>query len=77
MRINPTWQQIGLVAVLLTSVIVAHLFAPLAISVVTSIASTLIGVFFVNVNGPAQPTLTVVRAPPKGPSVVAPKDGGT
>jgi hypothetical protein len=50
MRPAPTWQQIALIAVLLAAVIVAHLFAPLAISVVTSIASTLVGVFFVNLS---------------------------
>lgn len=48
-KYHPTWPQIFLLVVIFTAIIVSHLFAPMAVSVVTSIASTLIGVFFVNI----------------------------
>lgn len=48
MKFNPTWQQVALLAVLLAAVIVSHLLAPLAVSAITSIVSTIIGALFVN-----------------------------
>lgn len=53
MKFNPTWQQVALLAVLLAAVIVSHLLAPLAVSAVTSIVSTIVGALFVNLkSGP-------------------------
>lgn len=57
MKVSLTWQQVGLVAVLLAAIILTHIFAPGAGSAVTSIASTLIGTFFVNVQRLPDPAL--------------------
>lgn len=51
MKFNPTWQQVALLAVLLSAVIAAHLLAPLAVSAITSIVSTIVGALFVNLRG--------------------------
>jgi uncharacterized membrane protein len=48
MKFNPTWQQVALLAVLLTAEIAAYILAPLAVSAVTSIVSTIVGALFVN-----------------------------
>lgn len=48
MKFNPTWQQVALIAVLLAAVILSHLYAPLAVSAVISIVSTIVGALFVN-----------------------------
>ena len=69
MKFNPTWQQVALLAVLLTAIIVSHLFAPAAASAVVSIVSTIVGALFVDLkkteDKPAAPVLSLV-----------PKDGG-
>jgi hypothetical protein len=59
MKFQPTWQQVTLLAVLLTAIIVAHLFAPLAVSAVTSIVSTIVGALFVNLK--SGPVFTVAK----------------
>lgn len=43
-----TWQQVALAAIMCTAIIVSHVVAPPVVGAITSIASTLIGVFFVN-----------------------------
>ncbi len=48
MKFNPTWQQVALLFVLLAAVIASHLLAPLAVSAITSLVSTIIGALFVN-----------------------------
>lgn len=48
MKFNPTWPQVALVAVLLAAVITTHVWAPLAVSAITSIVSTIVGALFVN-----------------------------
>lgn len=48
MKFNPTWQQVALLAVLLTAVIVSHMFAPAAASATVSIVSTVVGAVFVD-----------------------------
>ncbi len=48
MKFNPTWSQVALLAVLLAAIIVSHLLAPLAVSAITSIVSTIVGALFVN-----------------------------
>ena len=45
-----TNQEVVLVAVLLAAIIVSHAYAPAAAAAIVSIASTLIGAFFVNRN---------------------------
>jgi hypothetical protein len=71
-KVSLSNQQVALVAVLLAAIICAHVFAPLAASAVISIASTLVGTFFVNVQRTPDPTqppqLRAVPdpAPPKG-----------
>lgn len=45
---NLTWQQVALAAVMCAAIIVSHVVAPPVVGAITSIASTLIGVFFVN-----------------------------
>lgn len=65
MKFNPTWQQVALIAVLLAAIILTHLFAPLAVSAVVSIVSTIVGALFVNLSPSKQPeaeapTLTVL-----------------
>ena len=57
MKTALTWQQVGLVAVLLAAIICAHIIAPGAASAVISIASTLIGTFFVNVQRFPDPSM--------------------
>lgn len=44
---NLTWQQVALAAVMCAAIIVSHVVAPPVVGAITSIASTLIGVFFV------------------------------
>lgn len=66
MKFNPTWQQVALLAVLLAAVIVSHLLAPLAVSVITSLVSTVVGALFVNLKpsepeAPPAPVLSIVR----------------
>jgi aromatic ring hydroxylase len=53
MKFDPTWRQVALLAVLLAAVIVTHVWAPLAVSAITSIASTIVGALFVNL--PSKP----------------------
>ncbi len=59
-----TTQEVALVAVLLAAIIASHMLAPTAAAAIVSIASTLIGAFFVNRNakpdGPNAPVLTLV-----------------
>ena len=55
MKFSPTWQQVALLAVLLTAVIVSHIVAPLAVSAITSIVSTIVGALFVNLQ-PSKPS---------------------
>lgn len=68
---NLTWQQVALAAVMCAAIIVSHVVAPPVVGAITSIASTLIGVFFVGrANGrdereeekPA-PVLSLVKKP--------------
>jgi uncharacterized membrane protein len=59
MKFDPTWRQVALLAILLGAVIAAHIIAPGAISVVTSIVSTIVGALFVDIrrggeSGPPQ-----------------------
>lgn len=61
MKFSPTWPQVALLAVLLTAVIVAHILAPGAVSVITSIVSTIVGALFVNLQ-PASPKDEVTPA---------------
>lgn len=64
MKLNG-WQLIALVAILLAAIIVANIFAPGAVAIVTSVISALVALF-------------VERAktePP--PAVEAPKDGAS
>lgn len=74
MKFNPTWPQVALLAVLLAGIIATHLWAPLAVSAITSIVSTIVGALFVNLPGstpdapaPIAPTsppnLTIVKGP--------------
>ncbi len=65
-----TNQDVALVAILLAAIILSHVYAPTAAAAVVSIASTLIGAFFVNRNRGAKPmppeqvgtpTLTLVK----------------
>ena len=68
MKVSLSWQQVGLVAVLLTAIICSHVWAPLAASAVISIASTLVGTFFVNVQkSPDAPPPPAPPTPPAGP----------
>lgn len=64
MKFNPTWQQVALLAVLLASIIVTHLWAPAVIGAVTSIVSTIVGALFVNL----QPTALPPSSPKDGAS---------
>lgn len=48
MKFNPTWPQVALLVVLLAAVIASHVLAPLAVSAITSIVSTIVGAMFVN-----------------------------
>lgn len=48
MKFDPTWRQVALLGVLLFAVIASHVWAPLAVSAVTSIVSTIVGALFVN-----------------------------
>lgn len=50
MKFDPTWRQVALLAVLLAAVISSHLLAPVAVSTVTSIVSTIVGALFVNLS---------------------------
>jgi predicted acyltransferase len=43
MKFNPTWQQLVLVAILLTAVIASNIVAPGAFGTVTSIVSVIVG----------------------------------
>ncbi len=52
MKFSPTWPQVALVAVLLAAVITTHVWAPLAVSAITSIVSTIVGALFVNLRTP-------------------------
>lgn len=45
---NLSWEQVALLAVLLAAIILATAFAPAAVAAITSIASTLVGAFFLN-----------------------------
>jgi len=60
MKFNPTWPQVMLIAVLLAAVIVVHLVAPLAVSVIVSMVSTIVGALFVNMKDEPKPELTVI-----------------
>lgn len=74
MKFNPTWPQVALLVVLLAAVILTHIFAPLAISVITSLVSTIVGALFVNLQPqadatekPLAPVLSIVKDnEPKG-----------
>lgn len=48
MKFDPTWRQVALLAVLLAAIIVSHLWAPAAVSAITSIVSTIVGALFIN-----------------------------
>lgn len=48
MKFNPSWTQVALLLGLLAAVLVAHVFAPPAVGVVTSIVSTIVGALFVD-----------------------------
>jgi hypothetical protein len=54
-KFNPSWQQVALLAVLLTAVIVSHMYAPAAASAVVSIVSTVVGALFVDLRRNAKP----------------------
>lgn len=66
MKVSLSNQQVALVAVLLAAIICAHIFAPLAASAVISIASTLVGTFFVNVQRPPPDPAAATPPAPKG-----------
>jgi len=57
MKYQFSWQQVAVLAVLLGSVLLANLFAPGAVSAITSIVSTIVGALFVNLKdgGPPKP----------------------
>ncbi len=61
MKFNPTWPQVALLAVLLTAVILSHMFAPLAASAVVSIVSTVIGAVFVDLRREDKPPAPVLQ----------------
>lgn len=55
MKPSPTWPQVALVLGLLAAIILTHAYTPLAVGAVTSIVSTLIGAFFVNLRDTKKP----------------------
>ena len=57
MKFDPSWRQVALLAVLLAAVIVSHLIAPLAVAAVTSMASTIVGALFVNLQPKPDPSV--------------------
>lgn len=66
MKFNPTWQQLVLLAILFAAVIVAHLVAPPAVGIITSMVSTVIGYLCGSPLKPAEPpapVLSIVRHP--------------
>jgi hypothetical protein len=70
MKFDPTWRQLILLAILLSSVVVANLVAPGVVGAITSMVSTVFGALFVNLR--EQPP------PPKDAEVVQlfpPKEG--
>lgn len=54
MKFNPTWPQVAILAILLAAIIVTHVWAPTAVAVITSIASTIVGSLFLNLQGAPQ-----------------------
>ncbi len=56
MKFDPSWKQVALLAVLLSGIIAAHLLAPGAVAAITSLASTIIGALFVNLQPQATTT---------------------
>ena len=46
MKFNPSWQQVALLTVLLSAVIVSHVWAPASAAAVVSLASTTAGFLF-------------------------------
>lgn len=70
MKFNPTPNQLVLLVILLAAPILAHLFAPPAIGVLSSMVSTVFGALFVNLREPPPPP------PPDGEPKLEVIDGG-
>jgi uncharacterized membrane protein len=71
---KPAPTQIVLVIVLLAAVFVSHMYAPTSISVVTSIVSTLIGAFFVDLRRKEPEEAPAVVETARVLKLVPPKD---